>query len=478
MANSNNWGEIYKSTWWGDEDWSANSLKIDSAPPGFAGVQNLLKGSEDLDNTIDWARLPDTTDIPTVSANTITDPNGGTTAERVDFTANRQARLQQRVTLEASKQYTFSVYAKVNTGTQNFRLRNVTLGDAESKTATTSWTRFSYTFTTTTAGDYDLSLQNNDNTARTLEFWGAMLNEGATAGDYVKTEASVSGSAPTPAYSGFGDAFGGVTAYYSLRQFTEAETLNAIRVRRSSDDTEQDIGFDANGDLDTTALLAFVGTGGTDNGFVTTFYDQSGNGNNATNSTESEQPLVVSGGALVTENGKAAIQFDGVDDTFDSASFLNALDDASIINVSSPISTNAFLNIYSGFDSFSVYNILFRYSDDSKVFVGLSGASASGNYSTSTSYAAQQNLIFVNFDNSLTAGNQVDIYLNGSDANASGSNDVGTLKSPTNGYIGSRDGVNNFNGNMQELIIFNSDQSTNRTGMETNINDHFSIYTP
>ena len=66
-------------------------------------------------------------------------------------------------------------------------------------------------------------------------------------------------------------------------------------MRRSSDDTEQDIGFDANGDLDTTALLAFVGTGGTDNGFVTTFYDQSGNGNNATNATASEQPLVVDG---------------------------------------------------------------------------------------------------------------------------------------------------------------------------------------
>ena len=74
----------------------------------------------------------------------------------------------------------------------------------------------------------------------------------------MKTEASVSGSAPTPAYSGFGDSFGGVTAYYSLRQFTEAETLNAIRVRRSSDDTEQDIGFDGEGNLDTTALTTFV----------------------------------------------------------------------------------------------------------------------------------------------------------------------------------------------------------------------------
>ena len=46
----------------------------------------------------------------------------------------------------------------------------------------------------------------------------------------------------------FGDNFAGVTAYYSLRRFTIGEDNNAIRVRRS-DDTEQDIGFDANGDL-------------------------------------------------------------------------------------------------------------------------------------------------------------------------------------------------------------------------------------
>ena len=206
------------------------------------------------------------------------------------------------------------------------------MGAAEAKTATTSWARFEYTFTTTTGGVYELSIQNTENVAANIEFFGAMLNVGSSANDYVKVDPSTGGSAPTPAYSGFGDVFGGATAYYSLRKFTEAETLNAIRVRRSSDDTEQDIGFDANGDLDTAALLAFVGTGGTDNGFVTTFYDQSGNGNDATNATESEQPLVVSGGTLVTENGKAAIEFDGSDDHLDVGITLKL----SLIHISEP----------------------------------------------------------------------------------------------------------------------------------------------
>jgi len=33
-----------------------------------------------------------------------------------------------------------------------------------------------------------------------------------------------------------------------------------------------------------------------------------------------------------------------------------------------------------------------------------------------------------------------------------------------------------LNGILQEIIFYNSDQSSNRTGIETNINDFYSIY--
>ena len=48
-------------------------------------------------------------------------------------------------------------------------------------------------------------------------------------------------------------------AAYSLRKLLTAYTGSAIRVRRSSDNTESDIGFDGSGNLDTSALLTFVG---------------------------------------------------------------------------------------------------------------------------------------------------------------------------------------------------------------------------
>ena len=206
---------------------------------------------------------------------------------------------------------------------------------------------------------------------------------------------------------------------------------------------------------------------GPSDGFVRRWYDQSvtaldvSNLNHADQTDPTKMPkLFDSSTGLILENGKAAMDFDAVDDTFNSDSYLNGLDDAAIINISSPSATNAFSSIYCGFDSFASFNILFRYQDDSKIFAGLSGVSANANYATSLSYATQQNLIFVNFDNSLSSGNQVDIYLNGADANAVGSNDVGTLKSPTNGYIGSRAGSNLFNGNIQVIVIYPFDFSS------------------
>ena len=71
------------------------------------------------------------------------------------------------------------------------------------------------------------------------------------------------------------------------------------------------------GDIDVNALLNFVGNG---NGFVTTWYDQSGNGRNATQTTAGNQPRLLVNGVLQTQGGKPAILFDGVDDRLATAS--------------------------------------------------------------------------------------------------------------------------------------------------------------
>jgi len=106
-------------------------------------------------------------------------------------------------------------------------------------------------------------------------------------------------------------------AAYSLRSLgTRQATLAAtgdtvarangkfvVQVRRSSDDALKS--FTADEVTDGT-LLAFVGTGGSDNGFVKTWYDQSvtnqagdtATGNHATQATAAEQPKIVNAGSL------------------------------------------------------------------------------------------------------------------------------------------------------------------------------------
>lgn len=107
------------------------------------------------------------------------------------------------------------------------------------------------------------------------------------------------------------DTVSGATGAFGLLKLRTAYASNCLKVRRSSDSTTQDIGFSGNA-LDTTSLLSFCGAG---DGFVDTLYDQSGNGNNLTQSTAGNQPKIVSSGSLVANIGsQPTMNFDGSND--------------------------------------------------------------------------------------------------------------------------------------------------------------------
>ena len=112
------------------------------------------------------------------------------------------------------------------------------------------------------------------------------------------------------AYTDLGIArrFGGASAAYSLRDIGALDGP-VVRVRRSSDNAEDN--FSAN-QIISGALEAFVGA--SNDGFVEIWYDQSGNFRHAIQETATNQPKIVSSGSLITVNGKPAITFDGSDD--------------------------------------------------------------------------------------------------------------------------------------------------------------------
>ena len=92
-------------------------------------------------------------------------------------------------------------------------------------------------------------------------------------------------------------------AWSVVRKLNKNYTGNLIEIRRTSDNTYQDIGFDADGDLDTAAITTFVGA---NSAYVRTVYDQSGKGNNLYQGTIGKEPRIVNAGTLDTVNGKPA----------------------------------------------------------------------------------------------------------------------------------------------------------------------------
>jgi hypothetical protein len=108
----------------------------------------------------------------------------------------------------------------------------------------------------------------------------------------------------------------GAAVAYSSRKLRTAYAGSAMRVRRSSDNAEQDIGFSGN-DLDTTALAAFIGA---NTGTVVTWYDQSGNGADAAQATASWQPRIINAGVLDTINSKASVRWVGGSNRLDFSS--------------------------------------------------------------------------------------------------------------------------------------------------------------
>ena len=110
-------------------------------------------------------------------------------------------------------------------------------------------------------------------------------------------------------FSGALDSLGtGLESAWSVgRRLRAAYTGPVIRVRRSSDNAEQDFyGTGAGGAVSVSAVQAFCGAG---DGFLATIYGQAGNSRNLTQSSTTIQPIVCESGVGVTAGGKLAAKF-------------------------------------------------------------------------------------------------------------------------------------------------------------------------
>lgn len=276
-------------------------------------------------------------------------------------------------------------------------------------------------------------------------------------------------------FTGLLDTYTGASAAYSLRLLSSTYTGDAIEVR--IDTTGQptyDIGF-VNGELDTATLEGYC-TGGLD-AFVTTWYDQSGNGRDATQSTASAQPQIVSSGSVITQGTKPAIYGDGSDDKlrYSTSSF----------PVTGDISFDIFLSenlITSGLGYSSSSICAQSYSNDRRTFSSLcneGSANAVRLFGGNTIYNENNTGYRLANTNYQGGGGAINARVNGSDLTVNSFSNTGlNIQSATDIVLFSVDGqsFNESETYLQEAIFYFSDQSSNRSGIETNINDFYSIY--
>jgi len=253
----------------------------------------------------------------------------------------------------------------------------------------------------------------------------------------------------------------GASAAYSLRNLIDT-TTSVVRVRRSSDNTEQD--FTASEITDGT-LTTFTGA---NDGFVTTWYDQSGNGVNAVQSTAIEQPKLVSNGVVELDNGKPCIIWDNTNDRMQintSYSGSNLLSIFSVYNKTTPNPSDDSAYLVFADASLNVPDGVLAWRNAAKI-----GAYRSGAHSVNGSipYDAQVNSNFI------YRSTQVDFYNNSTLIGSKTASNAIANFDYTFIQIGRTGGNTSFKN--QELIIYPSDQSTNRTGIETNINTEYTIY--
>ena len=245
------------------------------------------------------------------------------------------------------------------------------------------------------------------------------------------------------------DEYSGASAAYSLRQLS-ASTTNVVRVRESVGSTEQDF---TSSEITDGTLTTFTGA---NDGYIVTWYDQSGNGVNVTQATASSQPKLVSIGVVELENGLPCVVFDGSNDYLQAA-----------ISIAQPFTL---LDVRKYNDTSSQIAISLD-TVGTSIADGVLGSvfrSYYGSYLLDAAVNTNQGLWYSLGNGASSSVSLDDAAENIGDAGSSG------VSSITIGRLGTGTLVADVK--IQEIILYPSDESANKSGISENINSFYSIY--
>jgi hypothetical protein len=287
---------------------------------------------------------------------------------------------------------------------------------------------------------------------------------GWTGGNYIDIQSSV----VPPAY--LLDEFPGATLAYSVRKLRTAYPGFAIEVRRDSDNATADIGF-VGVDLDAAALTTFLGSA---KGYVTKWYNQATPtlaNSDMVQTTALLQPLIIPTG------GQNYIFWERVRTTKMSAGI--AIGSLLAIGTDGSYSTFAMAIPTISIDT----GILFqqdqaatrigqftRFNNDATSMSIAFGSTAIPAIDVGPAYSVNTRYVHT----SIRPTTSVETFLNGVSNGATATSGA-AYSATTMGavYAGSRIISEDYDGYNGELILYPSDKSTDRVGIETNIRAYY-----
>jgi len=257
------------------------------------------------------------------------------------------------------------------------------------------------------------------------------------------------------------DTYSGASFAYGLRKLNSSYTGAAIEVQRDSDGDSLDIVFTIGGEIDTVSLVSFCA--GTDCQLLT-WYDQSGNGNDLRNAT-SFYPELYRADTLVTVNGKAAIGRNTAGRSIleNNVSGVTVKTIFAVANITDASTARRIMASYPGTGGVGPDDMIFDgFGGNLRYFDGGKSVSVSGLPDGQGLYYAMRSS---NIEAAINGGGVV---------SASGANATANTLDYT--VMEDNGGVNEQTLFLQEIIFYDSDQSANRSAIESKINSYFSIY--
>ena len=281
-------------------------------------------------------------------------------------------------------------------------------------------------------------------------------------------------------------------AAYSLRKINSSYSGDVVRIRRASDNVEVNVGFDSqdevsasspitntteqggeSGSTTATTLGEFLTEGGNQDATVHTWYDQSGNAKDATQDASGEQPKIADSGNIVTRLGKTSIDFTTSKTFLENSSVSITETEVSYFSVWQPAKDGATATEAKN-------RTLFAISSNGTFIQTPNTANQMQwkRFGTTNAFAlAVANLNTPNLHTAIGTSSGANYYFNSSSIYSDSLTGSNTTR--TSLRIGTRILVDSHQttGYISEFLIYNSDQSSNRFRIESNINNYYGIYT-